>query len=131
MLRLGILIEEKHGFGSINGDGFELHVAATVAGYSYPFHGLSSRLRPHYGFLAESLVDIKFSNHRFAVMKCVSGPRLPKPLSAPTRFIRRHTGSQPSMHPSLIAHTRNQFMGGWNLMIESRVWMVKGADGRP
>src|SRR5207244_12833556 len=46
MLRLGIQIEEKHGFGAIDSDGFEFHVAVTVSGYGYPFHGLSFRVRP-------------------------------------------------------------------------------------
>jgi len=40
MLRLGIQIEKKHGFGVIDGDGLELHVTATVASYGYLFHRL-------------------------------------------------------------------------------------------
>src|SRR6266478_3464730 len=52
-----ILVEEKHILGAIDSDGFEFHVAATVAGYSYPFHGLSFRVRP---LPAESLRPPKF-----------------------------------------------------------------------
>ena len=46
MLRLGIQIEKKHGFGVIDSDGFELHVTVTVASDGYLFHRLSFRDRP-------------------------------------------------------------------------------------
>jgi hypothetical protein len=36
-----VQIKEKHILCCVDGDGVEFHVATTVAGYSYPFHGLS------------------------------------------------------------------------------------------
>ena len=44
MLRFGIQIEKKHGFGVVDSHGLEFHVTVTVASYGYPFHRFLPRL---------------------------------------------------------------------------------------